>query len=297
MRIGALVNTASGGCDADAEQTVEAVLREADLGLVKSWCGGGEQVDAGLDEAGVQALDALIVLGGDGTIRAAAKRCVDCGPLLVPLPGGTMNMLPRALYGDRSWQEALRDTLAAPEVQPVSGGRVGRDPFFVAAIIGSPSLWGEAREAMREGELVEAAGHGLQALSKAFGNALRYEFGDRSGEAEAVSLLCPLTSRAMDVDEPTLEAVVLTPKGAVDAFRLGFNVLFSEWRNDASVETARVRRVRVESDEPIPAILDGETVALGRSAIVEFVPAAFAALVPPRGRRPADQARSGTEAR
>lgn len=151
MRIGALVNTASGGCDEGAGQDVKALLRDAGLDLAKGWSVVGEHVDAALDESAALDLDVLILLAGDGTIRAAAKRCSDRRPLLVPLPGGTMNMLPRALYGDRSWRDALRDTLAAPQVRAVSGGRVGRDQFFVAAILGSPSLWAEAREAVRGG--------------------------------------------------------------------------------------------------------------------------------------------------
>jgi diacylglycerol kinase family enzyme len=40
--------------------------------------------------------DAVLVLAGDGTARAAAEMAGPDGPLIAPLPGGTMNMLPRA---------------------------------------------------------------------------------------------------------------------------------------------------------------------------------------------------------
>ena len=56
----------------------------------------------------------LVVLGGDGTIRTAAEACTGTDTYLLPLPGGTLNMLPRALYGDVSWHDALRTTLPAP---------------------------------------------------------------------------------------------------------------------------------------------------------------------------------------
>ena len=46
------------------------------------------------------------------------------------------------------------------------------------------------------------------------------------------------------------------------------------------IRSADVRHVEVRSDEPIPAVLDGETVDLGKVAIVDFVQAAFNALVP-----------------
>ena len=50
--------------------------------------------------------------------------------LIIPLPGGTMNMLPHALYGAHPWARILADTLAAPRVRTVSGGRIGGQTFF-----------------------------------------------------------------------------------------------------------------------------------------------------------------------
>src|SRR5690349_19866349 len=48
--------------------------------------------------------DLMIVLAGDGTARAACELAGAEGPLIAPLPGGTMNLLPKALYGDRDWK-------------------------------------------------------------------------------------------------------------------------------------------------------------------------------------------------
>ena len=41
--------------------------------------------------------DLLIVLAGDGTARLAAELCGLDGPLVAPMAGGTLNMLPHAL--------------------------------------------------------------------------------------------------------------------------------------------------------------------------------------------------------
>ena len=60
-------------------------------------------------EAAGQKLEVLIVLGGDGTIRTAAEACSEEGPYLIPLPGGTMNMLPRALYGEGAYSSFPRE--------------------------------------------------------------------------------------------------------------------------------------------------------------------------------------------
>jgi diacylglycerol kinase family enzyme len=94
-------------------------------------------------EATEQSLDVLIVLGGDGTIRTAAEACAEKGSYLIPLAGGTMNMLSRALCGDVAWEESLKNTLTAPSLKVPSGGRIAGKQFLIAAIVGAPALWAE----------------------------------------------------------------------------------------------------------------------------------------------------------
>src|SRR5437764_12494474 len=103
------------------------------------WCGEGDKMEQFFAEAVRQELEVLIVLGGDGTIRTAAEACAEKGSYLIPLPGGTMNMLPRALYGNVSWEEALKNTLAAPSLKVLSGGRIAGKQFLIAAIVGAPA--------------------------------------------------------------------------------------------------------------------------------------------------------------
>ena len=78
------------------------------------------QIQAALDEKP----DALFVLAGDGTAGTVASRAGPDGPLVAPLPGGTMNMLPRALYGSSDWKAALKVSLEEGAAHPVAGGEV-----------------------------------------------------------------------------------------------------------------------------------------------------------------------------
>jgi len=94
LRIGVLVNASSGGYEPGFENELEAVLKEIGCRLAKVWCVGGEAVDAALQDAQSLQLAILIVLGGDGTHRAAAEMCSTAGPYLVPLPGGTSKWSP-----------------------------------------------------------------------------------------------------------------------------------------------------------------------------------------------------------
>jgi len=132
------------------------ILEGAGVVEAKIWCGDAEQMEPSFTEAARQKLDVLVALGGDGTIRRAAEVCAAQGRYLIPLPGGTMNMLARALYGDISWQDALDKILAAPSAKVLSGGRVADKQFLIAAIVGAPTLWAEARESIRERDIGDA---------------------------------------------------------------------------------------------------------------------------------------------
>ena len=108
LKVGAIINTSSGGCDSESEQKIFSILTRAGILEPKVWCGEAKEMERSFAEAAGQKLEVLIVLGGDGTIRTAAEVCAEKGPYLIPLPGGTMNMLPRALYGDVAWEESLK---------------------------------------------------------------------------------------------------------------------------------------------------------------------------------------------
>ncbi|HEY2179140.1 MAG TPA: diacylglycerol kinase family protein [Caulobacteraceae bacterium] len=278
-RVEVVINPASGGVGPDAVPAVEAIL--AGLGLeARVSAPEPESIEPAIRAAIAAAPELLVTLAGDGTARLAAELCGPKGPLVAPLPGGTMNMLPRALYGRRSWQVALTDTLSVGVERMVSGGEVGAHRFYCAAILGSPALWGRAREAVRAGQLARAWRAARLAFSRAFLSRLRFQLDDRPpSRAVALSLICPMISRALD-EERALEAAVVNVHDALEAFRLGFANMLGDWRADPAVSVQTTRRARVWARQSIPALLDGELHSLGRAAEIRFLPHAFRALAP-----------------
>jgi diacylglycerol kinase family enzyme len=281
LKVGAIINTSSGGCDSESEQKIFSILTRAGIVEPKVWCGEAKEIKRSFAEATGQNLDVLIVLGGDGTIRTAAEACAEKGSYLIPLPGGTMNMLPRALYGDGAWEESLENTLAAPSLKVLSGGRIAGKQFLIAAIVGAPALLVEPRESMREGNIVDAIEKGSVAFRKMFETKIQYLIsGEMKGEAEAVALICPLISEQMSDSEQALEAAVVDVESAAQVVRLATTAAFGKWRDDRNILLTKTKRVDVQSSKDIPATLDGERVNLGRSAEIDFVPHALTVLVP-----------------
>jgi diacylglycerol kinase family enzyme len=281
LSFGVIINTSSGGCDPASEAQLLNILEGAGVTKCKTWCGQANQMERVFAEAAAQQLEVLIVLGGDGTIRTAAGACSRCGMYLLPLPGGTMNMLPRALYGDVSWENALKNTLAHPVTKVLSGGRVEDNQFFVAAIVGLPALWAETRESIREGDIVDAIKKGAVAFQEMFATKIQYSISsERKGEAEVIAVICPLISEQMSESEQALEAAVINLENAAELIRFATAAAVGKWRDGGNISLSKTTRVTVQSGADIPIFLDGERVKAGKRAEISFVPKAVNVIVP-----------------
>jgi diacylglycerol kinase family enzyme len=275
----AVVNLASGGVGPAAAGELAALLDTFGLEHEVSTPEPERVAQAVADAVGARP-DLLIILAGDGTARLAAELCGPDGPLVAPLPGGTLNMLPRALYGERSWRDALILALAEGIERAVSGGEIGGRHFYCVAILGSPALWARAREAARAGKLSRAWRQAVEAFHNAFLTHLRFRLdGGERRKATALSLICPLVSLAFN-DECALEAAVLDPHDAAEVFRLGLNNLLGDWRRDPSVSVQPCMRGQVWAKAAVPCLLDGEIRLLARFSEFTFQPRAFRALAP-----------------
>lgn len=265
-----VANVASGSVGKDGPAEIEKIL--SDYGLSAHVCAPDtHELESCLRACVAAAPDLLIVLAGDGTARAAAELCGPDGPMIAPLPGGTMNMLPHAIYGVRSWQSALSIALEQGYEQAIGGGSVQGHSFLVAGIFGSPALWAPAREAARFGKPRLAYLRARRAMRRAFSGRLRYILDDGVREkAEALIVMCPLTSRVLNNDDAALEAAALDLHGAADVVRMGFHALVGDWRDAPNVVVQRCQVARIWASHGIPAILDGEAVQLKSLAEVRY---------------------------
>jgi diacylglycerol kinase family enzyme len=281
LRIGAVLNISSGSCDAECAAKMAAILAERRIVPTGIETVEGKHIKASIEKMLAQKVDILIVLGGDGTIRTAAELCAHSETKLIPLPGGTMNMLPIALYGEGSWDDILIRTLGSPAFVGVGGGEVEGHRFFCAGIFGSPALWADAREAVRKNRWLDVVDKVVGAYRRTFSRKIRYRFdkGTR-GETIALSAICPLISAAVASDAQAFDTVILDPRDLGQAAQLAWSAVFSEWRRDDNVTSVRADTVEISSAVQIPAILDGEKVTLPRAAKIRYLSTCFTAVTP-----------------
>ena len=173
-RVEIVVNPMSGGTGPEAATEARDLLRayELEANVMEA---EPPRVEAAIEAAFATNPDVVFVLAGDGTARTAAAMAGLDGPLVSPLPGGTMNLLPKALYGTADWRVALRRALTEGLERTVSGGEVAGRPFYCAAVLGSPALWAPAREAVRNRRPTLAYLHARRAMRRAFTTRVRFK--------------------------------------------------------------------------------------------------------------------------
>ncbi|MGD9980587.1 MAG: diacylglycerol kinase family protein [Hyphomonadaceae bacterium] len=201
--------------------------------------------------------DAIVVLGGDGTARAAAELAPRSGPPLILLPGGTLNILPKALYGDLAWPETVAAVLERGVERRLPVGRANGEAFYVAGLFGPPTLLARARESVREGKPLQALARFRHFLKRSFSRSIRARAGkDKMRKAEGIGVLCPSFSGGIEADH--LEWVRLDAKHILDLARVSLRAITKDWRNDSTIEISRCETGDIYAPGIIPATLDGE---------------------------------------
>lgn len=253
--------------EADREKLVAAL---GEVGIIQYALIGPEKLSAKLLQR-ANDFDVIIVLGGDGTARAVAELAPRDGPPMILLPGGTLNVLPRALYGELAWPEALKAALERGRITRLASGKANGKPFFVAAIFGAPTLLARAREAVREGRYLSAWRRFRLFLRRAFSRrVIARPNKEKAQTAAAIGVLCP--SFSGEVEGEALEWVRLDADRMLDLARVSLRAIGNAWRDDPSIEIAQCHIGAIMSAGVIPSTLDGEPHTFFRHVRIAYDP-------------------------
>ncbi|WP_315764660.1 diacylglycerol/lipid kinase family protein [Sphingomonas sp. Y38-1Y] len=244
-----ITNPSSGSATREKCDAIEAVFEERGLKLVGRTGFPDETLPDGaaLDAAGA---DTVVLFAGDGTINAVLCKLAEWGGRFLILPGGTMNLLARALHDSldpHAIIHAANDgyrTVSMPFVE------AGPHRAFVGLIIGPAAQWFRAREAVRKRRLFS------------FFRAMRHAWGRTFGKGIRVSGPVRLRRRYQAVlvkpDARGLDVAGIDARDWRAIAELGWNWVSGEWVNAASVTHALSRHLVIEGSRPVLALFDGE---------------------------------------
>lgn len=161
MKLLLVVNPVASGVTPRNRELVEQALREHhDVAVAVTTARQHACTLAG--DAAASGVDAVVVLGGDGTVNEAANGLVDTTTALGVLPGGSTNVYARTLgFPNRPVPAVHRlvDALAVQSVRRVGVGQAGSRLFVFHVGIGFDAAVVEQVE--KRGGLKRWLGHGL----------------------------------------------------------------------------------------------------------------------------------------
>lgn len=227
-------------------------------------------LDACFDRAECGADTLVVVWGGDGTAALCLDRFGPQGITVLPLPGGTMNMLHKEIHGRAlQWDECLALALEEGADTALAAGFCGDRRFYVGAMMGRLSHLSEPREALRDGDIMAAWHHlttrDLLDLSPVL--TLRLELADPDTNQQS---LLTLTTPACAVfigrkaGAPVFEVGAVAIDTAIGLAAVIAETAAMGWRDAPHVAFHRAARVDIVQTEGavLPATFDGEPAEL-----------------------------------
>ena len=211
-------------------------------------------------------LEAVFALGGDGTLREVGEGLLGSTVALGPLPGGTTNVLVRAL-GLPPEPLAAAQALASGRPRPLNVGFCGGTPFLMMVSAGlDAAVMGELSAELK-------ARWGMAAvLAQGMGAWWRYRFplvtarwpgGEASG-AFACACNIPLYAGPLAMvpaarfDDDLLDLVLLRTPGRIAALGFAADLLRGRHLQRADVVTATAAELELLGPPGLPLQVDGD---------------------------------------
>ena len=282
IRISAVLNTRSGSLrerDLDAFERQLPETLDTPRFTVVSVSRTDRPIDDVLETVATEDSDCILVVGGDGSVSAAAAVAWRCGKILAVLPGGTMNLYARTLGMPLDLDEGLA-ALVDAHVGTVDLATADGVPFIHQFTVG---LHADAVCLRRDADYSSRLGK-IMATVRAFGAVIAdpprfpVEIEGDSIETQRLKLSAlSVTNNLLGedhipyADDPAggrLGFYYAEPLSPWSAARLMVNVMLGEYAANENIEIHSAGRIALSFPgrrRRKRALLDGEIIELGRT--------------------------------
>jgi len=240
--------------------------------------------------------DIVFALGGDGTVMEIAGALAGSSIPIGVLPGGTGNLLARALGISRNIRKAVK-ALMEGEVRQIDLGVVLGQRFAVAAGVGIDAAmvaetpaWMKRRLGVLSYTIIATKAALRAVLFRRFFLA-RVEVDGEIVERRAAAVLFANFGSILEerltfgpdiaIDDGLLDCCIFSPNNLWDAMRIMWRVTRRDFRPDRAMLYRKGKRFRLETVPVLPLQADGEL--LGVTPVdITVEPLAARLLVPGR---------------
>jgi YegS/Rv2252/BmrU family lipid kinase len=217
--------------------------------------------------------DIVFALGGDGTVMEIAGALAGSGTPIGVLPGGTGNLLARALGISRNIDKAV-NALMEGEVRQIDLGVVMGQRFAVAAGVGIDAAmvaetpaWMKRRLGVLSYTIIATKAALRAVLFRQFFVA-RIDVDGEIVERRAAAVLFANFGSILEerltfgpdiaIDDGMLDCCIFSPNNLWDAVRIMWRVTRRDFRPDRALLYRKGKRFRLETVPVLPIQADGE---------------------------------------
>lgn len=207
------------------------------------------------EEANRKGIGLIAVHGGDGTLSRTIAGLEGFAGQVLPLPGGTFNLLSREIFGERDRLEIVgllaKGHLTVRRRTCIRGDSV----LALCELLAGPGAkWADVREELREANVGEVIAKGWDAAATSTVGPMVTLADPPIGREDGYAgvRLCPKAD-GIEIDGYAAE-------GLGDYLQQGLAILKRDFREGPHDELGRARTVAVRSleGEAIPLMVDGE---------------------------------------
>ncbi len=273
----------------DFRRTVETAVTERGVDIAL-WLETTED-DAGVtmaQRAVKDAVDLVVVAGGDGTVRIVCAELAGTGIPVAVLPAGTGNLLARNLGISLDMDDALAEVLEGTERRIdsvlIEGDELTTDRFVVMAGLGlDAAIIADAPDDLKK--RVGWAAYVVSTIKNLNHPSVRVEItvDDQPpvrrrartvviGNVGTLQANIPLLPDAVP-DDGLIDAVVLSPRRVSQWPRLALSLVVKSMR-EQHIQRFTGKRIQVTAAKTVRRELDGDTIADGRSLSASVDPSA-----------------------
>ncbi len=275
---------------AEIEEKFAAGGHTVDIALVP-----GKELEAELDKAVADdAVEGVLIGGGDGSVSGAAAKLMKTGKVLAVLPAGTMNLFARSLQIPLDLSQAL-DALATAPIADVDIATANGRPFVHQYSVGMHAKLVHLREqrefASRLGKIRASAQAAVDTVLNPPRIRVRLEMPGGT-EVEARTSSIGITNNLYGeghipyTDTPdggTLGIYVTKARSRREMFAFLAMMALGRWKSNDQVEIHQTKSVTMHilsSHRKFRCVIDGELCKLEPKVEIEIHPGALKVLRP-----------------
>lgn len=269
----AVFNLDSGGLSGRKRRIIAETLRKVtELAPRRILYADGANLTHVLNEATSLSPKAVLVCGGDGTARTAIETLTPLGIATAPLPGGTLNRLSAAVYGETRLNPILQ-RIQRGRADWIPAGRIGSHRFYVVSGFGAWMRLNRVRESLRAGDWGAAWRHFREISEHVLDQEIEVNGSPQRAHC-AIVALGPVDA-AFGLRPPdernSFEVASASLNGWSDALTLAPFAVVGGWRVRRNVTAGMTRMVTLKvAADSLHALLDGEAVMLPNEVAITY---------------------------